>query len=100
MQQETGELKESEDGTAEFETPTDDEEVTILSQDRSRETYNFSDSDIREEETLSSTQQEDWLLPTESLHGTPPRQTGSSLVDFRKIVYGMAVSVKVILGRR
>ena len=26
MQQETGELKESEDGTAEFETPTDDEE--------------------------------------------------------------------------
>ena len=31
MQQDTGELKESEDGTAEFETPTDDEEVTIPS---------------------------------------------------------------------
>ena len=37
MQQDTGELKESEDGTAEFETPTDDEEVTIPSQDRNRE---------------------------------------------------------------
>ena len=36
MQQGTGELKESEDGTAEFETATDDEEVTIPSQDRSR----------------------------------------------------------------
>ena len=137
MQQETGELKESEDGTAEFETPTDDEEVTIPSQDRSRETSNFRDTDIRDEETLSNTQREDWLLPTESLHGTRPRQTGrerppvidnrppidatgntvrhlslrvhhmryepylnSSLVGFRRTVYGMAVSVKVILGRR
>ena len=69
-------MKESEDGTAEFETPTDDEEVTIPSQDRSRETSNFPDTDIREEETLSNTQREDWLLPTESLHGTRPRQTG------------------------
>ena len=151
MQQETGELKESEDGTAEFETPMDDEEVTIPSQDRSRETYNFPDTDIRDEETLSNTQREDWLLPTESLHGpidatgntdvrkpsrtfllspgwrilmeeevfTLPRGGGgvrhlslsvhhvryepylnSSLVGFRRTVYGMAVSVKVILGRR
>ena len=76
MQQETGELKESEDGTAELETPTDDEEVTIPSQDRSRETYNFPDTDIRDEETLLNTQREDWLLPTESLHGTRPRKTG------------------------
>ena len=71
-----GELKESEDGTAKFETPTDDEEVTIPSQDRNREISNFPDTDIRDEETLSNTQREDWLLPTESLHGARPRQTG------------------------
>ena len=76
MQQETGELKESEVETAEFETLTEDDEVKIPSQDRSRETSNFPDTDIRDEETLSNTQQEDWLLPTESLHGTHPRQTG------------------------
>ena len=56
MQRETGELKESEDGTAEFETPTDDEEVTIPSQDRNREMSNFPDTDIRDEDTLSNTQ--------------------------------------------
>ena len=36
MQQETGELNESEDVNAEFGTPTDDAEVTIPSQDRNR----------------------------------------------------------------
>ena len=30
----------------------------------------------RDEETLSNTQREDWLLPTESLHGARPRHTG------------------------
>ena len=68
MQQETGELKESEDGNAEFGTPTDDEEVTIPSQDRNREISNFPNTDIWDEETLSNTQREDWLLPTEPLH--------------------------------
>ena len=34
LQQETGEVKLSEDGSSvEFETPTDDEEITIPSQD-------------------------------------------------------------------
>ena len=75
MQQETGELKESEDGNAEFGTPTDDEEFTIPSQDRNREISNFPDTDIRDEETLSNTQREDWLLPMEPLHGARPRQT-------------------------
>ena len=78
MQQETGELKESDDVTAEFETPTDDEEVTIPSQDRSRETSKNPDTDIRDEETLSNTQREDWVLPTESLHGRN-RPVGSAL---------------------
>ena len=54
MQQETGELKESEDGNVEFGTPTDDEEVTIPSQDRNREVPDFPDSDIRDEQTLSN----------------------------------------------
>ena len=30
-------MKESEDGSVEFETPTDDEEITITSQDKYRE---------------------------------------------------------------
>ena len=75
MQQETGEVKESDDGSVEFETPTDDEEITIPSQDKNREVPDIPDSDIRDEQTLSNTQREDWLLPTEPLHGARPRQT-------------------------
>ena len=51
-------------------------EVTIPSQDRNREVPDFPDIDIRDEQTLSNTQREDWLLPTEPLHGARPRQTG------------------------
>ena len=76
MQQETGELKESEDGNVEFGTPTDDEEVTIPLQDRNREVPDFPDTDVRDKQTLSNTQREDWLLPTEPLHGARLRQTG------------------------
>ena len=72
-QQETDEVMESEDGSVEFETPTDDEEVTIPSQDKVPDIPN---SDIRDEQTLSNTQREDWLLPTEPMHGARPRQTG------------------------
>ena len=76
MQQETGDLKESEHGNVDFGTTTDDEEVTIPSQDRNKEVPDFPDIDIRDEQTLSNTQREDWLLPTEPLHGARPRQTG------------------------
>ena len=76
MQQETGGSKESEDGTVEPGTPTDDEEITIPSQDRNRKILDFPDNDIREEQTLSNTQREDWLLPNEPMHGARPRQTG------------------------
>ena len=72
MQQETGELKASEDGSVEFETPTDDEEITIPSQDRNKEVPDLPDSDIRDEQTLSNTQREAWLLPKEHLHGARP----------------------------
>ena len=63
MQQETDILRESEDGSVEFETPTDDEEITIPSQDNNRKVPDVPDSDIRDEQTLSNTQREDWLLP-------------------------------------
>ena len=91
MQQETGDLKESEDGNVEFGTPTDDEEVTIPSQDRNREVPDFPDIDIRDEQTLSNTQREDWLLPTEPLHGARPRQTGRErppVIDNQPPMYG------------
>ena len=68
LQQETGEVKLSEDGSVEFETPTDDEEITIPSQDRNREVPDIPDFDIRHELTLENTQREDCLLPTEPMH--------------------------------
>ena len=69
-------MMESEDGSVEFETTTDDEEVTIPSQDKYKKVPDIPISDIRDEQTLSNTQQEDWLLPTELMYGARPRQTG------------------------
>ena len=74
LQQETGEVKLSENVSVQSETPTDD--VTIPSQDRKREVSDGPDFDIRDEQTLENTQREDWLLPTEPMHGARPRQTG------------------------
>ena len=34
------------------------------------------DTDIRDKQAMSDTQQGGWLLQTESLHGARPRQTG------------------------
>ena len=75
LQQETGEVKLSEGRSVESETPTDDEEITIPLQNRNREVSDRSDFDIRDEQTLENTQREDWLLPTEPMHGARPRQT-------------------------
>ena len=75
MQQEIGGLKESEDETVGSGTLTDDEEVTIPSLDRNREILD-NDNDIRDEQTLSNTQREDWLLRREPVYGARPRQTG------------------------
>ena len=69
-------MMESDDGCVEFETPTDDEEVTIPSQDKYKKVPDILNSDIRDEQTLSNTQREDWLLPTEPMHGARPRLTG------------------------
>ena len=76
MQQETGDQIESDHGNLDYGTPTDDEEVTIPPHDRIKEVPDFPDTDIRDKQTLSNTQREDWLLPTEPLHGARPRQTG------------------------
>ena len=66
-QQETDEVIESKDGIVEFETPTDDEEVTIPSQDKYKKVPDIPNSDIRDEQTLSNAQRADWLLPTEPM---------------------------------
>ena len=76
MQQETGDQKESGYGNLDVGISTDDEEVTIPSHGRIKEVPDFPDIYIRDEQTLSNTQREDWLLPTEPLHGARPRQTG------------------------
>ena len=75
LQQETGEVMESEDMSVEFETPTDDEEITIPSPDKYRKVPDIPDFDIRDEQTLSNTQRKDWLLPTEPMYGARPRHS-------------------------
>ena len=72
---ETGKVKTSDDESVEFETPPDDEEITIPSQDRDRIIADVWNIDIRNEQ-FENTQREDWLLPTEPMHGARPRQTG------------------------
>ena len=54
-----------------WETLSDDEEITIPSQDRA----DVRNIDIRDEQS-ENTQREDWRLPTEPMHGARPRQTG------------------------
>ena len=69
---ETGGVRTTEDEGDTLETPSDDEEITIPTQEREdlRKIY------IRGEQ-LENTQREDWLLPTEPRHGACPRQTGA-----------------------
>ena len=54
-----------------LETPSDDEEITIPSQDSA----DIRNVDICGEQS-ENTQREDWLL-TEPRHGARPRQTGA-----------------------
>ena len=65
-----GGVRTTEDEGNMLETPSDDDEITIPSQERE----DLRKVDIREEQ-LENTQ-EDWLLPTEPRHGARPRQTG------------------------
>ena len=66
-QPETGGVRTTEDEGNTLETPSDDEEITIPSQER---------EDLRKVnihgEQLENTQQEDWLLPPEPRHGARP----------------------------
>ena len=68
---ETGGVRTIED-ESESDTSSDDEEITIPSQDKAE----VRNVDIRDEHS-ENTQQEDWLLLTEPWHGTLPRQTGA-----------------------
>ena len=69
---ETGGVRTTEDESEKLETSSDDEEITIPSQDKA-EVRNL---DIRDEHS-ENTQREDWLLLTEPWHGARPRQTGA-----------------------
>ena len=71
-QPETGGVRTTEDEGEELETPSDDEEIKIPSQDNAE----IRNVDVRNEQ-LENTQREDWLLPTEYRHGARPRQTGA-----------------------
>ena len=71
-QPETGGVRTTEGEGEELETPSDDEEIKIPSQDNA----GIRKVDVRNEQ-LENTQREDWLLPTESRHGARPRQTGA-----------------------
>ena len=66
-QPETAGVRTTEDEGDKLETPSDDEEITIPSQDSS-DIWNV---DIRGEQS-ENTQREDWLLPTEPRHGARP----------------------------
>ena len=65
-------MRTTEDEGDKLETPSDDEEITIPSQDSA----DIRNVDIRDEQS-ENTQREDWLLPTESRHGARSRQTGA-----------------------
>ena len=56
-----------------METPSDDEEIMIPSQERD----DLRNVNIRGEQS-ENTQREDRLLPTESRHGARTRQTGAA----------------------
>ena len=79
MQQETGDFKESEDGKVESGTPTDDEEIMIPSQDRTREVPDFPDTDIRDEQTLANSEKTGYYLRSPYMGLALDRPVGSAL---------------------
>ena len=75
-QPETGGVRTADGESDKLKTLTGDEEITIPSQDRA----DVRNMDIRYEQS-ENTQQEDWLLPTEPMHGAHPRQTGRERIS-------------------
>ena len=71
-QPETGGVMMTEGEGDKLEMPSDDEEITIPSQDSA----DIRNVDICDEQS-ENTQREDWLLPTEPRHGARPQQTGA-----------------------
>ena len=74
-QPETGGVRMTDGESDKLESLLDDEEITMPSQDRDRKIAEGRNVDIRDEQS-ENTQREDWLLPTEPMHGARPRQTG------------------------
>ena len=95
-QPETGGVKTSDGESAKFETLSDDEEITIPSQDIDGKITDVRNIDIRDEQ-LENTQREDWLLPTEPMHGARPRQTGGERPPaIENLVFRDAVEISAI----
>ena len=70
---ETGGVRTTEDEGNTLEMPSDDEDITIPSQERE----DLWKVNIHGE-LLENTQREDWLLPMEPRHEARPRQTGAA----------------------
>ena len=83
-QPETGGMMMTDGESDKLESLLDDEEITIPSQDRHRKIAEGRNIDIRDEQS-ENTQREDWLLPTEPIHGA--RQTGGERPPARENQY-------------
>ena len=94
-QPETGGVRTTDDEGDTLETPSDDEEITIPSQERD----DLRNIDIRGEQA-ENTQREDWLLPTEPSHRARPRQTGAEHPPaMENSVFGDAADVSAVQHR-
>ena len=69
MQQETRGLKESEDGPSSLRLPWTTRRLRYPHRTEIGKILDFPDNDIRDEQTLSNTQREDWLLPNSPCMG-------------------------------
>ena len=94
-QPETGGVRTTEGDGDMLETPSDDEEITIPSQDNA----NIRNVDIHDEQS-ENTQREDWLLPTEPRHGARPPETPiRDVVDVGDVgAFGKAMPTRRLAG--
>ena len=91
-QPETGGVRTTEDESEKLETSSDDDEITIPSQDNAE----VRNVDIRDEHS-ENTQREDWLLLTEPWHGARPPATKDSSLKNAADIFG---TLRLSPGRR
>ena len=94
-QPETGGVRTTEDESEKLETSSDDEEITIPSQDNAE----VRNVDICDEHS-ENTQQEDWLLLTEPWHGARPRHPPATKDSTLKNVADIFGTLRLSPGRR